>query len=146
VRAPDYFTEQQRQAIKSAIENAERITSGELRVFVDDHCHNMQAIDRAIIVFEKLNMHKTQLRHGVLIYLSVDDHKYAIIGDTGIHNKVGADFWNEAKEAMLFHFKMGDLTAGIIAGINKAGEALSIHFPRAHDDTDELQNDMVFGS
>jgi len=145
VRAPDYFNEQQRQAIKDAIEKAELTTSGELRVFVDDHCHNTEAIDRAIMVFEKLQMHKTLLRHGVLIYLSVDDHKFAIIGDTGIHLKVGIDFWNEAKEAMLMHFKQGNLTEGIIAGISKAGEALSKHFPRAHDDTNELQNDVVFG-
>jgi uncharacterized membrane protein len=145
VRAPDLFTEEQRNAIQHAVHEAELLTSGEIRVFIDDHCKDADVLNRAATVFEKLNMHQTALRNGVLLYLSVEDRKFAIIGDIGIHEKVKDDFWNEAKTEMLSHFKNNKVTEGLIAGIIKAGKALGVYFPRAHDDTNELPNDIVFG-
>lgn len=144
--APDYFTPQQQEAIKAAIGNAELMTSGELRVFIDDHCNKKDVLHRAAFVFEKLKMHETQLRNGVLIYLSIDDRKFAVIGDKGIHAIVKDDFWNETKELMLSYFKNNQLTEGLIAGIKKAGEVLSKNFPRSINDNNELSNDMVFGN
>jgi len=80
----------------------------------------------------------------VLIYLAVVDHKFAIIGDKGIHEKVGDDFWNETKELMLSYFKKNQISAGLVAGIKKAGESLSIHFPRQDNDHNEISDEIVF--
>lgn len=145
MRAPDFFTEEQRHAIQHAIHEAELLTSGELRVFIDDHCKDADVLIRAATVFEKLHMHETALRNGVLIYLSVQDHKFAIVGDAGIHEKVKDDFWNATKIEMLAYFKDNKVTEGLIAGIAKAGAALGVYFPRQHDDTNELSNEIVFG-
>ena len=145
MRAPDLFTEEQREAIQHAIHDAELLTSGEIRVFIDDHCKDTNVLNRAATVFEKLHMHETALRSGVLIYLSVQDRKFAIIGDSGIHEKVTDDFWNTTKELMVSYFKNDQVAEGLIAGITKAGKALGDHFPRQHDDSNELSNDIVFG-
>lgn len=137
------FRSTEEEAIKSAIAQAELLTSGEIRLFIDDHCKGGDPVKIAAENFQKLKMHKTKFRNGVLIYVAISDHKFAIIGDKGIHEKVGDDFWNETKELMLSHFKNKQLCEGLIAGIKKAGESLAIHFPRQHDDSDELSNEIV---
>ncbi len=142
--APDIFTIEQHDAIMAAIHEAEMMTSGELRLFIDDHCKKADPVEKAVLVFKELKMDQTDLRNGVLIYLSIEDHKFAIIGDKGIHEIVKDDFWNESKELMLSHFRNNQLTEGLIAGIKKAGAALSVHFPRKADDSNELSNDIVF--
>ncbi|MEO8147907.1 MAG: TPM domain-containing protein [Bacteroidia bacterium] len=144
--APDIFTQAQQDAIKASIDEAELMTSGELRLFIDDHCKDADPIKKAVKIFAELKMDKTDLRNGVLVYLSVKDHKFAIIGDKGIHEKVKDDFWNETKELMLSHFKNNQLVEGLTAGIKKAGAALAVHFPRQSNDSNELSNDIVFGN
>lgn len=139
------FTQQQQDAIKASIKEAERRTSGELRLFIDDHCRDADPVDKAAFVFKELQMDKTRLRNGVLIYLSVHDHKFAIIGDAGIHEKVKDDFWNETKDLMLSYFKNNQVAEGLIAGIKKAGDELSKYFPCESNDADELSDDIVFG-
>ena len=90
--APDIFTQAQQDAIKTSIAEAEMMTSGEIRLFIDDHCKSADPLEKAARVFTELIMEQTDLRNGVLIYLSVDDRKFAIIGDKGIHEKVTDDF------------------------------------------------------
>jgi uncharacterized membrane protein len=102
-------------------------------------------LDRAAHLFEKLKMHETKERNGVLIYVSVVDHKFAIIGDAGIHEIVKDDFWNKIKEEMTAHFKQGNLAEGIIHAIKESGKALAAYFPCRTDDKDELSDDIVFG-
>jgi uncharacterized membrane protein len=140
------FTQIEKDEIKSAIAEAEMLTSGEICLFIDDNCENSDPVKKAAVIFQKLKMHKTKLRSGVLIYLAISNHKFAIIGDKGIHEKVGDDFWNEVKDLMLANFKKNQVAAGLIAGIKKAGESLSQHFPRQHDDRDEISNEIVFRS
>lgn len=144
--APEIFSQAQQVAIKASIAEAEMMTSGEIRLFIDDHCKKADPVQKALMVFKELKMDQTDLHNGVLIYISVEDHKFAIIGDKGIHEKVKDDFWNETKELMLAHFKNNQLTEGLIAGIKKAGAALSVHFPRQSNDNNELSNDIVFGN
>ena len=143
--APQVFTSTQESAIKSAIAEAEMLTSGEICLFIDTNC-KADPFKKASVIFQKLKMHKTVLRNGVLIYLSVSDHKFAIIGDKGINEKVGDDFWNETKELMLSYFKNNQISEGLVAGIKKAGESLSQHFPRQHSDQNEIGNEIVFRS
>jgi len=90
-------------------------------------------------------MHKTKLRNGVLFYLSVHDHKFAIIGDLGINQAVPGNFWDEIKEGMLKQFREGEFAAGLAEGILRAGQQLKEHFPYQKDDVNELPDDISFG-
>ena len=90
--------------IEQAIAHAEEQTSGEIRVYVEEKTQG-EVLDRAAEVFEKLEMHKTALRNGVLFYLAIKDRKFAILGDAGINAKVGQDFWKEIKETMVEFLK-----------------------------------------
>ncbi len=144
MKAIDYFSTEQRGRIKQAVHDAEMLTSGEVRVFIEDKCKT-DVLDRAAFVFAEMMMHKTSERNGVLIYLALEDKKFAIIGDTGIHAKVGDDFWNKIKENMAAHFKHSRFTDGLIQGITEAGQALQQYFPRTDADRNELSDDIEFG-
>ena len=144
MKAKDYFTPEEQKRITDAVEQAEKNTSGEIRVHVENECR-IDVLDRAVQIFAMLKMHKTKLRNGVLIYLSLKDHKFAILGDAGINAKVPEDFWDSTKQAMLEEFQENRLTEGIINGITMAGEKLKEHFPYKQDDVDELTNDISFG-
>jgi len=130
--------------ITKAIEKAEHKTSGEIRVHVENKCGE-EVLDRAAWLFKKLKMHETKDRNGVLIYLSINDRKFAIIGDAGINKVVPEGFWNENKEMMISHFKNGEFAIGLIKGIEKAGEQLKQFFPYQGNDVNELSDEISYG-
>lgn len=140
-----YFTEENKLQITNAIRVAETNTSGEIRVHIEKHCKG-EVLDQAAYVFEKLEIHKTKLRNGVLFYLAVDDHKFAILGDVGINQKVPEDFWDNIKEEVVEKFKEGLYSDGLAEGIIKAGEQLKAHFPYQDDDVNELSDEISFGT
>jgi uncharacterized membrane protein len=137
------FTTKEQEAIAEAIAEAEKATSGEIRIAVEKNCSD-SAFDRATQYFVKLGMDKTAEKNGVLIYLSYEDHKFAIIGDSGINKLVPEDFWETTQVAMKAHFMSGKLADGIIAGIALAGEKLALFFPYKSDDINELPNEIIF--
>ncbi|MGI6479293.1 MAG: TPM domain-containing protein [Salinivirgaceae bacterium] len=145
MNSKDFFTTEQKQQIVDAIGEAELNTSGEIRVHIDTKCKTKNPIDRAVQIFNKLEMHKTDLQNGVLIYLSVLDRKFAIIGDEGIDKKVPDDFWNNTKNLMIDHFKKGEMVIGLTEGIKLAGLQLKEFFPYQADDVDELPDKISFG-
>lgn len=138
------LTATDKERIKEAIQAAELLTSGEIQVFIEQNCA-IDVLDRAAYQFKQLDMHKTAQRNGVLIYLALKDHKFAIIGDAGIHALTGPNFWNSTKETMVVLFKEGEVVKGLIAGIGMVGRALQEHFPRQADDKNELSDDVKFG-
>ncbi|MDX9882012.1 MAG: TPM domain-containing protein [Prolixibacteraceae bacterium] len=140
----NFFSEAEKKQIIGAIKEAEMNTSGEIRLHVEGPCKS-DVLDRAAYIFEKLGMHKTALRNGVLFYLSVDDHKFAILGDAGINARVPADFWDEIKETVLAGFKEGKYAEGLSKGIQMAGEKLKAEFPYVSGDKNELSDDISFG-
>lgn len=140
----DFLTKPEEQEIIESIGKAEKNTSGEIRVHIEKET-SVAAINRAMEVFRNLNMEDTQERNGVIIYVAVKSKQFAIYGDKGINEKVGADFWNSTKEAMQNHFKNGNFKQGLIDGILKAGEQLKTHFPYQDDDTNELSNEISKG-
>lgn len=140
----NYFTEENKLQIANAIRVAELNTSGEIRLHIEKHCKE-EVLDRAAYIFEKLELHKTKLRNGVLFYLAIDDRKFAILGDTGINIKVSENFWEKANEIVLSNFKEGKLTEGLTTGILMAGEQLKAHFPYQVGDNNELSDDISFG-
>lgn len=144
MKPKDYFTSEQQANVVEAIEKAELNTSGEIRVHIDLTCKG-DVMDRAAKTFAMLKMHKTKLRNGVLIYLSIQDRKFAILGDAGINTRVPEGFWETTKQAMLDKFKENELTDGLVTGITMAGEQLRKFFPYRNDDTNELNNEISFG-
>ena len=102
-----FLTPEEEQEIVAAITLAEKETSGEIRVHIEN-TSSLAAYDRALIVFEELKMHETELKNGVLIYLAVSDKAFAICGDKGINDLLTTDFLDSTKEALLFHFKNGN--------------------------------------
>ena len=130
--------------IVKAIEKAEHQTSGEIRVHVESKCRE-EVLDRAAWLFKKLKMHETKDRNGVLIYLSINDRKFAIIGDAGINKVVPEGFWNDIKEMMIDHFKKGEFAIGLVEGIEKTGEHLKQYFPWQENDINELPDEISYG-
>ena len=141
--AKNFFSKTQQQAILNSIKAAELNTSGEVKVHIENHCKG-PVLDRAAEIFSLLNMHKTKLRNGVLFYLAVKDHKFAILGDAGINSVVSGNFWDSIKEDMQKQFQQGKFTEGLSEGIQRAGEQLKVHFPYQSDDVNELPDDISF--
>ena len=142
--AVNFFSKEEKALIKSAVQEAELNTSGEIRVHIDNRCKE-DVMDRAAWWFAKLDMHKTEKRNGVLFYLAVKDRKFAIIGDGGINAVTSDDFWDKIKENMLARFQEGKFAEGLREGILMAGEQLKKHFPHQVDDVNELSDDISFG-
>jgi len=144
MRASTFFSEEQKQQIVSAIEEAEKNTSGEIRLHVEMRCFG-DIMKRAAKVFDRLKMQCTELRNGVLFYMAVADRQFAIIGDKGINEKVPEGFWDDIEKHMAELFAKGLFTEGVTDGIRMAGEQLKKHFPYQADDENELSNEISFG-
>ncbi|MCK5136150.1 MAG: TPM domain-containing protein [Bacteroidales bacterium] len=144
MNAINFFSKEEKELIKSAVKQAETCTSGEIRVHLDNHCRG-DVMDRAAWWFARLEMHKTEQRNGVLFYLAVKDHRFAILGDAGINAVTPDDFWDGIKEKMLASFSEGNFAAGMQEGIVLAGAKLKEHFPYQDDDVNELSDDISFG-
>ncbi|CAM1342658.1 TPM domain-containing protein [Tenacibaculum amylolyticum] len=140
----DFLTQAEEQEIVQAIVQAERNTSGEIRVHLE-RSTTISHYNRALEVFQMLKMFNTQQRNGVLIYVAVDDHKFVIYGDKGVDDVVPENFWESTKNTMQDYFKQGQFKEGIVQGILKAGEELKVHFPWQSDDVDELPNEVSKG-
>ena len=141
--AKNFFTKEQQEDIRQAIMNAELDTSGEIRVHIENTCTG-DALDRALAVFTKLGMEKTLSRNGVLIYLAVKNRKFAIIGDTAIHQFVTESFWDSVRNKMMDHFRENQFTEGLIEAITETGKKLKTHFPYKTDDRNELSDEISF--
>lgn len=142
--AVNFFTKEEKVRLKNAISQAESNTSGEIRVHIENRCRN-EVLDCAAYWFEKLKMHKTEQRNGVLFYLAVKDRKFAILGDAGINSVTPDDFWDNIKDVMVSFFKDDRFSEGLISGIQMAGEQLIKHFPYQSDDVNELSDEISFG-
>ena len=135
--------EEDRQVV-NAIRQAELNTSGEIKVHIENHCRG-DVEQRSIVVFNKLKLNETHLRNGVLIYLAVRDHKFAILGDEGINNVVEPDFWNDIRNLMADAFKEGRFADGLEQGIMRCGEKLKTYFPYQTDDINEISDEISYG-
>ena len=125
--------------VVAAIATAELRTSGEIRVVVAREKAD-EPVAAAQRQFERLGMTKTAARNGVLIFFAPRSHTFAIVGDTGVHQKCGDSFWKNVASAMEDQFKRGEFTNGLVTGIERAGALLAEHFPRSPDDRNELPN------
>jgi uncharacterized membrane protein len=143
-KVEDFLTKAEEAEIVEAIRLAEKNTSGEIRVHLEKKT-SIAPIERAVEVFNELQMDQTQQRNGVIIYVAVNSKQFAIYGDKGINDVVAGDFWNCTKDIMLEHFKSGRNKQALVDGIYNAGEQLKKYFPYQSDDTDELSNEISKG-
>ena len=139
------FTQEEETAIITAIGTAEKNTSGEIRVHVEATRKGKETIERAIEVFQELEMHQTEARNGVLFYLAYDDHAFSIFGDKGINEKVPPGFWDSTRDLMQEAFRRSAFAEGLIAGIGEAGRVLKEYFPYQSNDQNELDDSISKG-
>ena len=139
----DFFTAEQKEQIEAAITEAEKLASGEIRLHVDRNCKG-EVLQQAVKIFTKMGMDKTELRNGVLFYLSIEDRKFAVIGDKGINEAVPADFWDTIYQTIVGYFKNKKYADGLCWAIVEAGKQLGVQFPIQRDDTNELTNEISF--
>lgn len=141
--ARNFFTKEQQEDISQAIMNAELDTSGEIRVHIENTCTG-DALDRALVLFTKLEMEKTESRNGVLLYLAVKNRKFAIIGDSGIHAAVTESFWDSIRNKMMDRFRENHFTEGLVEAVTETGIQLKKYFPYQTDDKNELSDEISF--
>jgi len=142
--ARSLFSDLDMDDIKLAIMDAELDTSGEIRVHIENSVRG-DVLDRAAFIFHKLGMQNTEQRNGVLIYLAVQNRRFAILGDSGINRVVPENFWDDIKTDMLNHFRENRFTEGLVRAIRSAGLQLKKQFPRKRDDSNELPDEISFG-
>ena len=143
-KAKDFLTPAEEEAIIAAIGQAEKNTSGEIRVHVENTSEK-PPLERAQEVFQQLGMQATEARNGVLFYVGVKDHSFAIVGDEGIDKVVEDDFWDCTKDLVIAHFKEGRFSQGLVEGILRAGDRLKTYFPFADSDKNELPDTISKG-
>lgn len=141
-----FLDKESQRRIVETIGVAEKCTSGEIRLHVEPTCKCGNPYERAVEVFNKLEMYATEARNGVLIYVAYKSRKFAIIGDDGINRKVGADFWENEKDILAGYLKAGQAAAGLCEVIKMIGENLSQHFPYQKDDVNELSDEISYES
>ncbi len=128
--------------LRLAIENAERESSGEIRLYFEKKCEG-EAIDRALLIFHELQMQNTVLRNGVLIYIAYQSHHFAIIGDEAIHAVVHQQFWDEMNNIALEQFKQNKHIEALEQIISRIGKELKNYFPYTNTDNNELPDDII---
>ena len=136
-----FLTDQQEQDVINAIRQAENNTSGEIRIHLEKSL-DQDALKRAQEVFHQLEMDKTVLKNGVLFYVAVDDHQFAIIGDEGIDNKVPDNFWESVRDEVISEFVKGNYTRGLVKGNLHAGEKLQEYFPFNDKGENEISDEI----
>ncbi|GIV27972.1 MAG: hypothetical protein KatS3mg027_1786 [Bacteroidia bacterium] len=142
--AKNFFTKEEQQKIIQCIQEAEKNTSAEIRVHLENFCF-INPIKRAEKVFIKNKMHLTQHRNAVLFYFAVISRKMAIIGDKGIYEKVDRKFWDDLVNQLIQSLKNNSHTADVLCNcIIKVGEVLAQYFPPTEENPNELSNEISF--
>ncbi len=137
-----FFSKIDSDRIVAAIAEAEKKSSGQIRVHVTRR-KPTEFEERARRRFELLGMTRTAHRNGVLIYIAPKLRRFTVLGDSGIHEKCGDDFWKATAAAMEEYFRRGEFTEGLEHGIGKVAEALAAHFPRDAGDSNELPDEVT---
>lgn len=136
-----FFDKSEEEGIIAAIQEAEKATSGEIRV------HLLRSDEGDLLAYasqllEKLGITRTKERNGILFLMELKSQRFAIVGDRGIHEKVGQDFWDSIRDEVLVEFRRGNFQQGLVKGIQHCGEKMKAHFPIASDDVNELANEI----
>jgi uncharacterized membrane protein len=138
-----FLTAEEAGAVKSAIGQAERGTSAELKVVITRHCWTSVAA-KAAGIFRKLGLNRTQQRNCAMILVVTANREFLIHGDQGIHEKVGQEFWDDCRNAMMRKFQDGKMGEALCEGIRRIGGRLAEHFPSREGDKNEISDEVVY--
>ncbi len=117
-----------RARIKRAIRDAEAGTTGRIWVrFVPDT--EVNALERAKAEFLRRRLHHSETHNGALVLVAPDAHKFAVIGDADLHERVGADFWQKLIDEMRPHFERSEYEPGVCLAVARIGDQLHLYFP-----------------
>ena len=142
----NFFTREENDRIVSAIREAEKRTSGEVRIFIETKNPLVDPLERAALIFSKLKMEETDHRNAVLLYIATKHRELALYGDKGIHEKVGTAYWQNEVKMMLKHFSENHLVEGIVKCLKDVVETLAEKFPYIPtEDKNELPDEIIFG-
>jgi uncharacterized membrane protein len=141
------FTKEEEARIAEAIREAEQETTGEIRLFVEDFCLRDDPVERAAEVFQLFGMYHTAERNAVLIYLAEKSRHFAIWGDTGIHDRVGHQFWEAEKRLLRDHLQHDQGSEGVCLVVRQVGLQLQQYFPAqpGQKNDNELPDDVIYG-
>lgn len=139
-----FLNHHEEREVVEAIWRAEKITSGEIRIHLDESCE-VDVMDQAAYIFDLLKMQHTRHRNAVLIYIAVKEKKIAIIGDSGVNAVVHKQYWDEIIKMMINSFRMGAYKQGLLHAVHSVAEVLVKHFPGHHADVNELSNEISYG-
>jgi uncharacterized membrane protein len=143
MRSKEFLSKLEHDRIVQAIREGESKTSGEIRVYVQRGKLNADPLIVAQKKFQRLQMHKTQERNAVLIFVAPREHKFAVVGDKAIHEKCGDEFWQRVVEGMRTHFQNEKFSHALIEAINEIGKLLAAHFPETSANINELPDDVI---
>lgn len=144
-----YFSAAAMHNIQAAIRDSELKHSGEIRFVVEAALHPLQLMhgvtsrQRAIELFSQLGIWDTEHNNGVLIYLLLADRRVEVIGDRGIHGRVGTDGWESICKEMESAFRQSHFEAGVLQGIARIAEVLQQHFPTNGANHNELPDEPL---
>jgi uncharacterized membrane protein len=145
MRTHNFLRRLDHKRITQAIKKAEGRSSGQIRVFIQRGKFDDDALPRAQRKFVQLGMQKTRDRNAVLVFVAPRAHKYAVVGDVGVHEKSGEEFWGKLVNDMRAHFKNEDFNRAIVLAISEVGKLLASYFPRTGDTINELPDEIVQG-
>lgn len=138
----EFINSHEEELIVNAIREAEKNTSGEIRVHIEDTCPIQEIRERVLRLFFDLEMQNTKQRNAVLFYVSANDRRFYILGDKGIYQKVPEDFWEKTVDLVLNLFKKEEIVTGLVEGILHIGNELKRYFPYRSDDINELPDEI----
>lgn len=145
MRTKEFLSKLDHHRIVQAIRDAESKSSGQIRVFLQRGELAGDALPVAQKSFQKLGVHKTKERNGVLIFIAPRARKFAIVGDEAIHKQCGEEFWERLAAAMRGSFQQQKFSEALVEAIDEAGKLLAAHFPKSSTSSNELPDEIVEG-
>ena len=143
MRTDEFLGKLDHDRIVRAIREAEEKTSGEIRVFFQRGSLKGDALPAAQKQFRNLGMQKTKERNGVLIFVAPRARKFAVIGDDGVHQKCGEEYWTRLVDSMREHFQKEDFTQALLEAIGRTGQLLGQYFPKQGGGKNELPDEII---
>jgi putative membrane protein len=113
------------------------------RLFILEDRATAVAEEQAFQEFYANGLHRTEAATGVLLFVSLLEHRVVILADEGIDARVDAEFWADTDDAILDGIRTGSLRDGVVAGIRRAGDLLSKQFPWQHGDRNEIPDRLI---
>lgn len=135
------YSQEFSSAVELAIESAELKTSCEFKIHLEDDC-NEDVFDRAAYVFSELELHKTQQRNAILIFIVIQSRKVVILADVGVSNSLSTAYIEEQIALLTSAFKSENFISGISEVLDRMGNFLSASFPRTENDVNEISNTL----